>query len=155
MLFRSFYSPIEDFIQLTDRPQFKNNEFLYATMLHEVTHSTGHDIRTGRIKKFNESFKSSKQAYAIEELVAEISSAFIMASNNFAPERQKINSAVYLQGWKESLKEDENLAFKVCGEAYKAISYIADRFPEAVPNFNIKSESHNEVAEVEEVEITN
>ena len=122
-------------------------------MLHEVSHSTGHEIRTGRIKKFNESYKDHKQAYAIEELVAEISSAFIMASNNFAPEQQKINSAVYLQGWKESLKEDENLAFKVCGEAYKAISYIAERFPEAVPYFNIKSESHNEVEEVEEVEM--
>jgi antirestriction protein ArdC len=150
---RCFYSPINDFIQLTDRPQFKNNEFFYATMLHEVTHSTGHDIRTGRIKKFNEGYKDHKQAYAVEELVAEISSAFIMASNNFAPEQQKINSAVYLQGWKESLNEDENLAFKVCGEAYKAISYIAERFPEAVPYFNIKSESHNEVEEVEEVEM--
>jgi antirestriction protein ArdC len=152
---RCFYSPLEDFIQLTDRPQFKNNEFFYATMLHEVTHSTGHESRTGRIIKYNESFKDHKQAYAIEELVAEISSAFIMASNNFAPERQKINSAVYLQGWKESLKEDENLAFKVCGEAYKAISYIAERFPEAVPYFNIKSESQNEVEEVEEVEVAN
>jgi antirestriction protein ArdC len=150
---RCFYSPIEDFIQLTDRPQFKNNEFFYATLLHEVTHSTGHDTRTGRMKKFNESYKDHKQAYAIEELVAEISSAFIMASNNFAPERQKINSAAYLQGWKESLKEDENLAFKVCAEAYKAISYIADRFPDAVPYFNIKSESHSEVEEVEEIEV--
>ena len=150
---RCFYSPLEDLIQLTDRPQFKNNEFFYATLLHEVTHSTGHDIRTGRMKKFNESYKDHKQAYAIEELVAEISSAFIMASNNFAPEKQKINSAAYLQGWKESLKEDENLAFKVCAEAYKAISYIADRFPDAVPYFNIKSESHSEVEEVEEVEV--
>jgi antirestriction protein ArdC len=76
-----------------------------------------------------------------------------MASNNFAPEQQKINSAVYLQGWKESLEEDENLAFKVCGEAYKAISYIAERFPETVPYFNIKSENHDEVEEVEEVEM--
>ena len=151
---RCFYSPIEDFIQLTDRPQFINNEYFYATLLHEVTHSTGHEKRTGRMKKFNESYKNHKQAYAIEELVAEISSAFIMASNNFAPERQKINSAIYLQGWKESLKEDENLAFKVCAEAYKAISYIAERFPEAVPYFNIKSESHSELTEVgEEVEM--
>jgi antirestriction protein ArdC len=146
---RCFYSPASDFIQLSDRPQFKNNEFFYATLLHEVTHSTGHDIRTGRIKKFNESYKDHSKSYAIEELVAEISSAFIMASNNFAPERQKINSAIYLQGWKESLKEDENLAFKVCAEAYKAISYIAERFPEAVPFFNIKTESHSEVEEVE------
>jgi antirestriction protein ArdC len=150
---RCFYSPLEDIIQLTDRPQFKNNEFFYATMLHEVTHSTGHDNRTGRMKRFNDGYKEHKKAYAIEELVAEISSAFIMSSNNFAPEQQKINSAIYLQGWKESLKEDENLAFKVCSEAYKAISYIAERFPEAVPYFNIKSESHNEVEEVEEVEM--
>src|SRR5450631_401344 len=80
---RCFYSPVGDVIQLTDGPQFINNEYFYATLLHEVTHSTGHDSRNGRIKKFNESYKSSKQAYAIEELVAEISSAFIMASNNF------------------------------------------------------------------------
>jgi antirestriction protein ArdC len=150
---RCFYNPVEDFIQLSDRSQFINNEFFYATLLHEVTHSTGHDTRTGRIKKFNESYKNHNEAYAIEELVAEISSAFIMASNNFAPERQKINSAIYLQGWKESLKEDENLAFKVCGEAYKAISYIAERFPEAVPYFNCKSESHSEGTEGEEVKI--
>jgi antirestriction protein ArdC len=142
---RCFYNPAGDLIQLTDRPQFINNEYFYATLLHEVTHSTGHDSRTGRIKKFNESYKNHNEAYAIEELVAEISSAFIMASNNFAPERQKINSAAYLQRWKESLKEDENLAFKVCAEAYKAISYIAERFPEAVPNFN--SESHSEAVE--------
>ena len=152
---RCFYNSLEDLIQLTDRPQFKNNEYFYATLLHEVTHSTGHDTRTGRIKKFNESYKNHKQAYAIEELVAEISSAFMMASNNFAPERQKINSSIYLQGWKESLKEDENLAFKVCAEAYKAISYIAERFPEAVPYFNIKSDSHSEVEEMEEVQLAN
>jgi len=145
---RCFYDPLNDFIQLTDRPQFKNNEYFYATMMHEVTHSTEHESRTGRLQKFDESFKNRKQAYAIEELVAEISSAFIMASNNFAPEQQKNNSAVYLQGWKESLKEDDKLAFKVCGEAYKAISYIAERFPEAVPYFNIKSESHGEVEEM-------
>ena len=146
---RCFYSPAEDIIQLTDRPQFINNEYFYATLLHEVTHSTGHDVRTGRIKKFNESYKNHNEAYAIEELVAEISSAFIMASNNFAPERQKINSAIYLQGWKESLKEDKDLAFKVCAEAYKAISYIAERFPEAVPYFNTRSESHSEAADEE------
>jgi hypothetical protein len=45
--------------------------------------------------------------------VPEISSALIMVSKKVAPERHKINSAAYLQGWKESLKEDENLAFKV------------------------------------------
>jgi len=35
-------------------------------------------------------------------------------ANNFAPEQQKNNSACFLQGWKESLKEDDKLAFKVC-----------------------------------------
>ena len=85
---RCFYDPLNDLIQLTDRPQFKNNEYFYATMMHEVTHSTEHESRTGRLQKFDESFKNRKQAYAIEELVAEISSAFIMASNNFAPEQQ-------------------------------------------------------------------
>jgi antirestriction protein ArdC len=64
---RCFYNPIEDFIQLSDRPQFINNEYFYATLLHEVTHSTGHDTRIGRIKKFNESYKNHNEAYAIEE----------------------------------------------------------------------------------------
>jgi hypothetical protein len=93
---RCFYSPLEDFIQLIDRPQFKNNEFFYATMLHEVSHSSGHEIRTGRIKKFNESYKDHKQAYAIEELVAEISSAFIMASNNFYYSLSNLFSGLFI-----------------------------------------------------------
>lgn len=149
-----FYVPSLDFIQLAEREQFKNNEFFYATMMHEVTHSTGHDKRTGRINKFKDSYETEKESYAIEELVAEIASAFIMASNNFATEHQRVNSAVYLQGWKKSLKDDENLALKVCNEAYKAVSYIAERFPRSVPFFNVCTESHMGEA-VEDLEILN
>ncbi len=152
-----FYLPSQDIIQLAAREQFINNEFFYATMVHEVTHSTGHDTRTGRIAKFESSCETKKEAYAIEELVAEISSAFIMASNNFASEHQKVNSAKYLQTWRSKIKEDENLAFKVCNEAYKAVSYIAERFPSSVPFFNIQTESHSEEdsKSVEDIEIIN
>jgi len=148
---RCFYSPVEDYIQLAEREQFKDNESFYATSMHEITHSTGHDSRTGRINKFYETIENRKEAYAIEELVAELASAFIMAANNFAPEHQKVNSCKYVQIWKDRIKNDDNLAFKVCNEAYKAISYIAERFPETVPYFNFKAEAQAE-AEHERLE---
>jgi antirestriction protein ArdC len=134
------YNVTTDTIELTSRNLCKTIEAFYSSMLHEVAHSTGAKTRLNRFSLFDDLMGSRKESYAIEELVAELSSAFIMASNNLCDEEQRKNSAKYLQSWEEKIKSDNNLAFKVCSEAFKAISYIGERFPEAV---NVSMCMHN------------
>lgn len=69
---RAYYRPTDDFIQMPDRERFLGSptssptETYYATLLHELTHWTGHGSRCDR--NFSERFE--KDAYAVEELVA-------------------------------------------------------------------------------------
>jgi len=70
---RAFYRPAEDRIQVPPSPAFADSVAYYATLAREVTHSTGHPSRCARDLKG----RFGEEAYAAEELVAELGAAFL------------------------------------------------------------------------------
>lgn len=118
----AFYSPTYDSITLPARYKFgeQSAEF-YSTAFHEAAHSTGHETRLNRLTS-NAHF--GNEEYSREELVAEISSASILATLNIETESSLTNSAAYIQGWSEALRNDKRLFVIASAQADKAVNYI-------------------------------
>ena len=118
---RACYSPVTDTVTIPLPEQFKNNAEYYSTLFHELTHSTGHPKRLDRIVK---TAAFGDQDYSIEELVAEIGSASILATLGVENERTFRNSTAYIQGWLKALRNDKRLIVTASAKAEKAIKLI-------------------------------
>jgi antirestriction protein ArdC len=107
------------------RDTFESPETYYATLYHELAHSTGHPSRVGRdgIENVN-SFASD--SYSREELIAEMSSAFLCGVAGISPAVVS-NSAAYLQSWISRLRGDSRLLISAASAAQKAADYILGR----------------------------
>jgi len=70
---QAFYVPSIDKIQLPHLQDFDSPELFYATYIHELGHWTGHQSRLNR----DLSAQFGSRQYAREELVAELSAAFV------------------------------------------------------------------------------
>lgn len=114
----AFYNTTLDKIQLPLREQFKGTEPFYATALHELGHWTGHPSRLNRDLKN----KFGDAAYAKEELVAELTSAFLCTTLGF--EKTITQNAAYLKNWLSVLKKDNKAIIKAAQRAQKAADYI-------------------------------
>ena len=114
---KAFYVPSKDFICVPPQPAFFEQINYYRTCFHEVGHWTGHASRLNR--EFKGRYGS--HAYAREELVAELASAFVCASLSINP---TVRHADYLGSWLEVLKEDNRAIFNAASLASKAADYI-------------------------------
>lgn len=114
---RAFYSPLLDYIQLPPQPAFTDQINYYRTLFHELAHQVGHPSRLNR----DQTGSFGSKAYAREELVAEMGSAFICAALNIVP---TIRHADYLAGWLEVLKEDKRAIFRAASQAGKVAEYL-------------------------------
>jgi antirestriction protein ArdC len=117
---RAYYRPSTDTISLPERNQFHTPEAYYATLFHELTHSTGAETRLNR-KDFGTAFFGD-EAYSKEELVAEMGAAFLCAETGI---EQPIidNSAAYIASWLKALKNDKRLVVTAAAQAQKAYDY--------------------------------
>lgn len=115
---RAFYSPTTDSITLPLREQFSETEGFYDTALHELGHWTGHSSRLDRLKRA----KFGSPNYAKEELVAELTSAYLCAMLGFT--KNITSNTAYLKGWLSVLKEDSKAIFRASSQAQKAADYI-------------------------------
>jgi antirestriction protein ArdC len=116
---RAFYAPSADFIQLPPPPAFRDAESYAATKAHELIHWTGHAQRMAR--EFGKRF--GDHAYAFEELVAELGSAFLCADLGITPEVRE-DHASYLAHWLEVLKEDKRAIFSAAAHAQRAADFL-------------------------------
>jgi antirestriction protein ArdC len=114
---RAFYSPAAGFIRLPQAGQFNSQADFYATALHELTHWTGHAQRLAREygKRFGD------QAYAREELVAEMGAAYLCAHCGIAG---KLQHASYIDSWLRILKADKRAVLVAASAAQKAADYV-------------------------------
>lgn len=113
----AFYHRGEDFIRLPYCETFLSPADYYCTALHELGHWTAHPSRLNR--DLQHRFGSS--AYAREELIAELTSAFLCAHLSIAPQ---IRHADYLGHWLQILKEDAKAIFHATSQASKATDFI-------------------------------
>lgn len=120
---RAYYNPVEDLIVIPSNEQFKSSEHRYATLFHEMAHSTGHINRLNRLTK---TAHFGNEDYSREELVAELTSAMLCKHTGIDSAEIMINATGYLQGWLHALKNDANMLFVASAKAEKAFNYILD-----------------------------
>ena len=113
---RAFYTRRDDYIQLPGLDQFNSSQDYYATMLHELSHWTGHESRLNR--EFGKRF--GDQAYAFEELVAELGSAMLCAHLKLDGQLQHTS---YIANWLEVLKNDPKNILKAGALAQKILDF--------------------------------
>ena len=114
---KAFYSPSNDFIQMPNKGDFNSEAAYYATLLHELAHWSGAANRLNR----DLSGRFGNEAYAAEELIAELSAAFLCAEYQISGE---LRHAGYIASWLRVLKNDNKAVFKAAALAQKAADYI-------------------------------
>ena len=114
---RAFYTSKDDYIQLPEKADFHSNADYYATALHELSHWTGSESRLNR--QFGKKFGDN--AYAFEELVAELGAAMLCAHNKIDGQLQH---ASYIESWLKVLKADNRAILKASAEAQKILDYL-------------------------------
>lgn len=118
---QAYYSPSNDQVVVPMLTQYKSQAEYYSTLYHELTHSTGHKSRLNRLSD-TAAFGSEK--YSKEELVAELGAAFLVNHVVLETSASFNNSAAYIQGWLNALKNDRRLIISAAGQAQKAVSLI-------------------------------
>lgn len=114
------YRPLVDRIQVPGIDQYQLAEDHYATLLHELVHWTGHRRRLNRT--FGERF--GDDAYAAEELVAELGAAFATARIGIT-NRPRPDHAAYLSHWLRIQDQDPKALFLVAAKAQAAVDHLA------------------------------
>jgi antirestriction protein ArdC len=113
----AFYDPANDRITLPPRFTFADERAYYATAFHELAHATGHPSRLGR----DLSGRWGSDAYAMEELVGELTSGFV--GGVFGIE-SIADTAAYMASWLRVLRSDSRAFFSVTSQATKASDYL-------------------------------
>lgn len=113
----AFYSPSHDYVQVPRPDAYFEPINWHRTALHEIGHWVGHKSRLAR----DQSGAFGSVLYAKEELVAEITSAFVCASLGIVP---TVRHADYLGSWLEVLREDNRAIVRAASAASKAADYL-------------------------------
>ncbi|MEM9419141.1 MAG: zincin-like metallopeptidase domain-containing protein [Planctomycetota bacterium] len=114
------YTPTTDLVQMPKPERFVDQNAYYATLFHELGHSTGHRSRLDR-EQAGVSFGSAK--YAKEELIAEFAAAGLCAMSGIPPSEIE-NSAAYIANWLNVLRSDKRLVVHAAGAGQKAMDWI-------------------------------
>ena len=114
---RAFYRPGDDEIHLPPKRVFPAADRYYGTALHELTHWSSHPSRCNR--QLGQRF--GDDAYAAEELIAEMGAAFLCAYCRIDGE---LHHADYLASWLKVLRQDKRAIFVAATRAQQAADYI-------------------------------
>ena len=124
---KAYYTITGDYIRMPPFEAFRDAESHAATVAHELTHWTRHPSRLNREfgrKRFGD------EGYAMEELVAELASAFLCADLQITPELRD-DHASYLDCWLQVLKSDKRAIFTAASHASQAVDYLHGLQPQA------------------------
>ena len=126
----AYYRPATDSIHMPERESFDSEAHFYATLFHEMGHSTGHERRLARPGVTNP-IRHASHDYSKEELVAEMTAAFLLAEARIDSDSLTDNSAAYVASWLKALKADSKLVVRAGAQAQKAVDNITGRAFEA------------------------
>lgn len=130
---RAFYRPSTDEVVVPCLAQFRENGEFYSTLFHELGHSTGHSSRLNRFTGEAANAAFGSEEYSKEELVAEITAASILSILGLESGNTFRNSAAYVKGWAEHIKDDPLMFVSAAGKAEKAIDLILGTSGTAAP----------------------
>jgi antirestriction protein ArdC len=106
---------------LPDLAQFEQASAYYSTSAHEHAHWSGHTSRLAR----DLSGRFGTDAYAAEELVAELSAAFTCARLGISA-TPRPDHAAYLSSWLRVLRADSAALFHAASKAQAVSDYLAE-----------------------------
>ncbi len=115
----AYYSPASDEITMPEPGLFSDLDHYRATLAHELSHWTGHESRLAR----QMSGRFGSDAYAMEELVAELSAAMLGAELGL-PVAHLDHHASYLASWLKVLRADSRAILSVAAKAEEAASLL-------------------------------
>lgn len=149
---KNFYMPAMDTIKMCAPGLFQSEPLYYRTLLHETGHATGHSSRCNR----NQSGSFGDQAYAYEEMCAELFS-FYMGLKTGVPydRRTHENHGAYLNSWIDVLTDPKNekmakkFLFSAAAEAFKGFDYVMEK----VNELRLQRENNKEAKEEKKSEI--
>ena len=126
---QAFYSIADDAIQMPPFESFHDADSYYATLAHEFTHWTASKARLGRDLGGH---RFGSEAYALEELVAELGAAFLCADLELALEPRE-DHACYIATWLKVLAADNRAVFTAAAHAQRASEFMTSRAAQAAP----------------------
>ena len=119
---RACYVPGQDVIRMPPFQVFRDAGAYYATFAHEATHWAAHASRCAR----DLSGRFGTEAYAAEELVAELGAAFVCADLRLAAEPRP-DHAQYVASWLKVLRGDKRAVFTAATKAQAAADWMHTR----------------------------
>lgn len=121
------YEPATDKIRMPERRRFTGTsttspaEGFYSTLCHELVHWSGVRHRLDR----DLSTRFGSEAYAMEELIAELGAAFLCADLSITPE-PRVDHASYIATWLKVLKDDKRAIFTAAAKASQAANWLQE-----------------------------
>ncbi|MCP1201063.1 ArdC family protein [Notoacmeibacter sp. MSK16QG-6] len=116
---RACYRVSSDDILMPDRSRFIDETHLYSVLLHEMGHWSGRPDRTNR----DLTVRFGSAGHALEEAVAELTSAFLCADLGI-PHNPRDNTAAYIDSWLALLKKEKKAVFTAAAKAQSAADYL-------------------------------
>lgn len=115
----AFYDPASDMVSMPDFEAFISADAFYSVLGHELVHWTGAKARLDR----DLSGRFGSEAYAMEELVAELGAAFLTGHLGLACEPRS-DHAPYISSWLRVLGSDPKAIVTAASRAQAAADYI-------------------------------
>ena len=122
---RAYFSPCQDYIQMPPKTSFSkgSSQEFYSLLAHEFIHWSGHESRLNRLNKFA---RFGNQAYAMEELTAELGAAFLANEIGLPHSDDLSNVTAYLSSWLNVLQRDHTAIFSVAAASSVAVDHILE-----------------------------
>lgn len=116
---RAYYAPERDVIRLPPPETFTSTQTYYATLLHELGHWTAHASRLDRDLKS----QGATDAYFRDELVAELTAAFLGAELDLSPDHLE-SHASYIDHYLRLLDREPGALLVATGRAQAAADFL-------------------------------
>lgn len=119
------FDPARDMIRMPERRRFTGTETtgpaesFYSTLCHELVHWSGARPRLDRDMRG----RFGSEAYAMEELVAELGAAFLCSDLGISPQ-PRADHAGYIANWLKALKNDKKAIFTAASKASEAANWL-------------------------------
>jgi len=119
---KAYYQLDTDAINMPKKKSFNSEESYYATLYHELVHSTGAEKRLNR-KSLKEAMPFGSKPYAMEELVAEMGSSYLCQFSGILPSQVE-HQVAYVHNWLQVFENDKRFLIMASGHAQKAVDFI-------------------------------
>ena len=146
----AYFMPSQNKVRIPAKSCFSSLGSWMGCFFHELVHSSMLPLGRNKIDK-GVPLEETMKSYSVEELIAELGSAMLMASLNLpeSEERERQNLA-YLQGWSKELANNKQLQASLiyaASQAEKAAELIMSEFErnlEQLENQNNKEQEEND-----------